>query len=303
VSGLPLTMAAEIAAALEGRREGRQWRCRCPIHGGRSLLVRDGDKGRILVFCHGGCEAGDLLAELRRSGLTRNTSENHQLPLMLRNDRPDEAARMKRALVIWREARPAAGTIVEPYLANRGLALPPPQYLRFHPACPHPSGANLPAMIGLVEHVVHEPTAIHRTFISADGSGKAAVDPDKASLGPVAGGAVRLAQVRAGQWLLVAEGLETTLSVMHACALPGWAALSAGGIKSLVLPPSANMVVICADNDANGAGQRAANAAAERFLAEGRRVRIALPPTPGLDFNDLLRGSASARIDENFHVA
>jgi putative DNA primase/helicase len=158
-------------------------------------------------------------------------------------------------------------------------------------------------MIGLVEHVGHGPTAIHRTFISEHGSGKAAVEPDKASLGPVAGGAVRLAQARAGQWLLVAEGLETTLSVMRACAMPGWAALSAGGIKSLVLPPSANMVVICADNDANGVGQRDANAAAERFLAEGRRVRIALPPTPGFDFNDLLCGSTSVRIDEKRHVA
>jgi putative DNA primase/helicase len=303
VSGLPLTMAAEIAAALEGRREGCQWRCRCPIHGGRSLLVRDGDKGRILVFCHGGCEARDVLAELRRSGLLGGQSESYQLPAMRRNDRPDEAARMAWALAVWREAQPADGTIVETYLANRGLALPPPQYLRFHPRCPHPSGANLPAMIGLVEHVDHRPTAIHRTFISADGSGKAAVEPDKASLGPVAGGAVRLAQLSAGQRLLVAEGLETTLSVMHACALPGWAALSAGGIKSLVLPSSANMVVICADNDANGVGQRAANAAAERFLAEGRRVRIALPPTSWLDFNDLLRGSASVRIDENRHVA
>jgi putative DNA primase/helicase len=90
---------------------------------------------------------------------------------------------------------------------------------------------------------------------------------------------------------------------MHACALPGWAALSAGGIKSLVLPPSANMVLICADNDANGVGQRAANAAAERFLAEGRRVRIALPPRSGTDFNDLLRGSDFTRVDENRHVA
>jgi putative DNA primase/helicase len=303
VSGLELTTAAEIAAALEGRREGRQWRCRCPIHGGRSLLVRDGDAGRILAFCHGGCETRDVLAELRRSGLLGGSSENYQLPAMRRNDRPDEAARTARALAVWREAQPVTRTIVETYLASRGLAFSSTRYLRYHPACPHPSGANLPAMIGLVEHVSHGATAIHRTFISADGSGKAAVDPDKASLGPVAGGAVRLAQVRADQWLLVAEGIETTLSVMHACALPGWSALSAGGIKSLVLPLSANMVVICADNDANGAGQHAAKAAAERFLAEGRRVRIALPPTSGLDFNDLLRGSASVRIDENRHVA
>jgi putative DNA primase/helicase len=294
---------AEVAAALDGRREGRQWRCRCPVHGGRSLFVRDGDLGRILVFCHGGCEARDVLAELRHSGLLDGPSDNYHQPAMCRNDRPDDAARTARALAVWRETRPAAGTMVETYLANRGLAFSRPQCLRFHPACPHPSGAILPAMIGLVEHVNHGPTAIHRTFISADGSGKAAVDPDKASLGPVAGGAVQLAEVRAGQWLLVAEGIETTLSVMRACALPGWSALSAGGIKCLVLPPSANMIVICADNDANGAGQRAASAAAERFLAEGRRVRIAVPPTPGLDFNDLLCAAASARIDENRHVA
>ena len=89
----------------------------------------------------------------------------------------------------------------------------------------------------------------------------------------------------------------------QSCGLPAWAALSAGGIRNLVLPAEARMVVICADNDANGVGQRAANAAAERFLAEGRRVRIALPPMSGLDFNDLLRGSASARVDENPHVS
>jgi putative DNA primase/helicase len=297
------TSAAEIAAALGGRLEGRQWRCRCPIHGGHSLCVCDGEAGRILVFCRGGCEARAVLAELRRSGLLGGPSENHQSPAMHRVDHTYEAVRTARALAVWRESRPANGTIVETYLANRGLALLPPYCLRFHARCPHPSGVNLPAMIGLVEHVSHGPTAIHRIFLSADGSGKAAVDPDKASLGPVGGSAVRVAQVRAGQWLVVAEGLETTVSVMHACALPGWAALSAGGIKSLVLPPSANMVVICADNDANGVGQRAANAAAERFVAEGRRVRIALPPISGIDFNGILRGSASVRIDENPHVA
>jgi hypothetical protein len=75
VSGLLLTTAAAIATALEGRREGRHWRCRCPIHGGRSLLVRDGDAGRILVFCHGGCEAGEVLVELRRSGVLDNDWE------------------------------------------------------------------------------------------------------------------------------------------------------------------------------------------------------------------------------------
>jgi len=39
--------AAEIAAALgDARREGRAWRCRCPLQGGRSLVLRDGNGGR-----------------------------------------------------------------------------------------------------------------------------------------------------------------------------------------------------------------------------------------------------------------
>jgi len=48
-------------------------------------------------------------------------------------------------------------------------------------------------------------------------------------------------------------------------------------------------VTILADNDKNGAGERAAHTAAARWLAEGRRVRIAMPPLPGTDWNDVLQ--------------
>ena len=158
-------------------------------------------------------------------------------------------------------------------------------------------------MVALVEHSERGPVGVHRTYLRSDGSGKAAVETTKASLGPIAGGAVQLTTIQPGRWTLIAEGIETALSVGQSCGLVAWAALSAGGIRNLVLPAEARMVLICADNDANGVGQRAANAAAERFLAEGRRVRIALPPGSGLDFNDLLRGSASVRVDEKRHVA
>jgi hypothetical protein len=39
-------------------------------------------------FSAGGCGPPDVLAELRRSGLLGGPSENYQLPLMRRNDRP-----------------------------------------------------------------------------------------------------------------------------------------------------------------------------------------------------------------------
>src|SRR6516164_7958302 len=115
--------------------------------------------------------------------------------------------------------------------------------------------------------------------------------------------AVRLGISRAGEWLAVGEGIETTLSVAVACAMPGLAAVSAGGIRSLVLSREATHVIICADHDASGVGERAARDAAARWLAEGRRVKLALPPRAGIDFNDILRGVASAQIEEVRRVA
>ena len=84
--------AADIAVALGGaRREGRGWRCRCPLHQGRSLTLRDGEGGCVLVTCWGGCDRLDVLAELRRRGLLDG----------------QDVARTTRAFAIWHEARPA----------------------------------------------------------------------------------------------------------------------------------------------------------------------------------------------------
>jgi hypothetical protein len=160
----------------------------------------------------------------------------------------------------------------------------------------HPSGARRPQMIGLVEHVEFGPVAVSRTFLAPDGSSKASVSPARLFTGPVGGGAVRLAPVRPDRPLAVGEGIETVLSVMQACHLAGWAALSAVGLERLILPPEVRTVLICADHDANGAGERAARRAAKRFISEERKVQLALPPL-GLDFNDLLMGRAP-RIEE-----
>ena len=94
--------------------------------------------------------------------------------------------------------------------------------LRYHPNCYHPSGVRLPALVALVEYVERGPIAIHRTYLESDGSAKANVDPDKASLGPVGGGAVRLGMPRDDQWLAICEGIETASSFAAACALPTW---------------------------------------------------------------------------------
>ena len=161
-------------------------------------------------------------------------------------------------------------------------------------------------MLALVEHAELGPVAVHATYLRPDGSAKADIPKrqQKASFGPIGGGAVRLRSAQPNEQLVIAEGIETALSIMEPCALRGWAALSAPGISNLILPTQVTMVMICADNDTNGTGQRAAQQAAERFLREGRRVRITMPLMPGTDFNDVLNSAAPIHVDrEARHVA
>jgi hypothetical protein len=183
------------------------------------------------------------------------------------------------------------------YLTGRAITLPPAPTLRYAPRCWHREiRRELPAMVALVEHVERGIVGVHRTYLRSDGAGKADLRKEwqKLSLGPIGGGAVRLGMPRPYEWLAIGEGIETVLAVMVACRLPGLAALSAGGLRALVLPPEIEHVLIAADNDANGVGQRAAHDAAARWSAEGRHVRIALPPEPDTDFADVLAAKASA---------
>ena len=61
--------AADIAATLgDAQRAGRSW------HGGRTPKLRDGDAGRLLVWCFGGCGNRDILAKLRLFGLLGHVS-------------------------------------------------------------------------------------------------------------------------------------------------------------------------------------------------------------------------------------
>ncbi|MEI7608797.1 MAG: toprim domain-containing protein, partial [Rhodospirillaceae bacterium] len=190
---------------------------------------------------------------------------------------------------LWQRSIPAEGTPVEHYLRSRGYNCPIPSALRFFANGKHAeSGLHLPMMVaGVMLHDGQNIVGVHRTFMAPSGTGKADVTPSKKSLGPVAGGAVWLSPQ--ATTICVAEGIETALSCFQATGIACVAALSTGGMRKLLLPPLplASEVIIAADNDPPGI--EAARATAQRWHLDGRRVRIATPPTPGTDFNDLLR--------------
>lgn len=289
-------MTAEaIAGALGGRRVGSGWMAPCPAHDDRkpSLAIHEGEDGKVLIKCHAGCEQARVIEALRARGLW-SRGRWDRAPMKPRPVQPHVAGRARQgatdraamALRIWRETTPAEGTPVEHYLRSRGIAQSAPAAVRFHPALRHPCGGRWPAMVALVTRGNDEaPVAIHRTYLTADGSGKASVEPSKMMLGPCRGGAVRLADPL--EIVMVGEGLETCLAAMQSTGTPTWAALSTSGLRSIDLPPEIREVVVLADGDAPG--EAAALQAGRRLRRQGRHVRIARPPT-GFDFNDLLLG-------------
>ena len=288
--------ADAIAKALGGRQTGSSWMARCPAHDDRdpSLSIREGVSGKTLIHCHAGCDQGRLIAILRSHGLWI-TRGHRQVPRansrVAANERRDHdaAKRSQTAFAIWHATKPADGTLVETYLASRGLQVRLPLRLRFHPGLKHISGSIWPAMVALVTVGVDDtPIAIHRTFLARDGSGKAPISDQKMMLGPCRGAAVRLGP--ATDVVMVGEGIESCLAAILATGNTAWAALSTSGLLSLDLPSTVREVIVLADGD--DPGEAAAQDCAWRWKREGRHVRIARPPQ-GMDFNDLLMERAA----------
>ena len=186
---------------------------------------------------------------------------------------------------IWDAAGNARGTPVATYLAGRGITVDPPPPLRWAPALRRRDGTDGPAMIGRIDSIDGEVIGVARTWLARDAAGNWC-RRNRAMLGRAAAGAVRLAL--AAETLLIGEGIETTLAGMEATGLPGWAALSTSGMVALILPQSIRTVIILADHDCSGAGERAARFAETHWRREGRRVSVWMSPRSGEDANDCL---------------
>lgn len=269
--------------SLGGPNAAGFFNARCPSCG-NGLSVKRLDDGATYLRCWGEghrCTHFDIFAAL-------DGEPTHDLKLEPRRA-PIDDAYLKQ---LWRESSHEDPLLVA-YLCSRAITIKPPAVLRVHPGLRHTSGAVAPCLVALVQDVDGRPIAIQRTWLRkpAFGAtvGKLDVEPQKMSLGPTAGGTVRLAPVAAT--LALAEGVETALSFAQATRIPTWAGLG-GNLGSVVLPPEVREVLLALDGDA--AGDAYAKRLGPRLAREGRKVRVAQAPR-GLDFNDLLRGDMDGK--------
>ena len=271
----------------------------------RSLSIRISPEapGGLLVNLF---SDGDPLAEKDRVldalGVDRDRARrSHRSPLpaserptVARKASPEEQDRTARALAIWRETEAPWRTPVEPYLTReRGLVPFDAMALavRYHPACPFAGTFRTPAMVCLVRDVVtNAPKAIHRTALSLEGRKVEVGGHDRQSLGPVSGGAIKLAPDDDVTLCLgVAEGVESALSLRvlpEFGASPVWSLISAGGIERLPALVGIEALWIAVDHDP--AGVRASQNCANRWAATGADVFLVRPRAARADLNDIV---------------
>jgi DNA primase len=220
-----------------------------------------------------------------------------------RSDKAKRERSIHTARDIWRESKPAAGTPVEAYLRSRSITVDIPPTIRFHPELQYRDDdikTTLPAMVGAVQSPDGHICAIHRTYLAACGSGKANVSSVKKMLGPVQGCAIRFG--RPDRALMVAEGIETALSIMQAFPPDDsdaavWGALSLNNF-GLWVPDRVGRLIYCCDND-NADPAKAEKIvwnAAQHHIDKGRDVRVCWA-TEGMDFNDMLNSPGVPRGD------
>ena len=265
----------------------RIWNCRGCAKGGNVIGLAQHASGATFAQAVAALN-GDALADIR------------SLPPRTRKPYPDEDDDLnsRLALRIWDAARSIRGTLAEQYLVHvRNIDVEElielDAVLRFAPGCRF-DGDRLPCLIALVRDIVTDtPKAIQRTAPHSDG-GKI----DRRSLGPTKGGAIKLwPDAEVTQGLVVGEGLETVAAaatrVEHRGTLlqPAWALIDSANLGGFPILPGIEALTILVDHDANGVGQKAADACERRWLDAGREVTRLTPKTIGLDFNDIVRGA------------
>ncbi len=291
-----MKIAADLAAALNGRRAGRGWMGRCPAHNDRtpSLSIAEGRDGRPLLFCFAGCEWPDIRDALRARGLWSDGGDRavpHSNPTILISWHADRDGDHRKqsdvARRLWAGGHPV--TDRDPagrFLASRGLPGPWPASLHYVPDTRHPSGANVPALVAAAcRWPDHEPVAVQLTALTADGR-KASVEPLRWTRGVLRGAAVRLAPWSQYRPIVLVEGTEDGLAVLR--ALPDvtpWPVLGASNAAHVVVPEGAEVILAL---DGDNAGRQASAVAAEALSGRGHRMRIATLPE-GRDLNDLLQ--------------
>jgi phage/plasmid primase-like uncharacterized protein len=271
------------------KRQGREHVGPCPVCGGTDRFAVNIVKQ--IWNCRHCAKGGDVIALVMHidgitfpeaiETLTGNctaggtTSRRREVPVPTKTQQRDIDTLLF-ADRIWRDTVELTPEAIA-YFERRKIdisAVPDRGGLRFHARCPWESGTK-PCVIGRYTTAIdNEPRGIWRRPV--DGSKPKAI-------GPAASCVIRLwPDDYVEQGLVIGEGVETTLaaaSILYKSTLlqPAWATGSAPNMVKFPVLSGIDAITILVDNDANGAGERAAAECAHRWQEAGREAVRLMP--------------------------
>jgi hypothetical protein len=194
-SGRRVTMSAvSIARRFGATRQGHNFRVLCPCDCGYGLRFCDGEDGRLLAICDGGCDFNEIVSALVPYGLLDGEDDDGLSPdSVQREDAKHIAQRIANARHIYGGG--SDDDRIRVYLRSRFISLIPP-ILRFSEEAPHRLGVRLPAMLAPIVDINGEQTGVHMTYLRRDGAGKADLPKEyqRECRGVISGGMIRLAE-------------------------------------------------------------------------------------------------------------
>ncbi len=276
VRNQPTPELRQLVANLGGSWSGNTAICLCPAHADKtpSLSIRQGDRG-ILVTCHAGCNASDVLR-----AIDRIVRIPHFDPARVERSSPPDTNAFLR---IWQAGHAIENTLAEVYVRSvRGVACPL-QDLRFHPRCPKGKGALAtfsPALL-VAMRKADDVAAIQRIFLDP----ASAHYTDKLCLGSAIGAA--WTNGGPAKTIGLCEGFETAAAYTCLRGIRAWSTMGAKRFHQLVIPDSVTTLILLADNDPEG--HRARDRAFERYQRPGLAIETDWPPGKANDWAQVLK--------------
>ncbi|MDO9177059.1 MAG: toprim domain-containing protein [Agitococcus sp.] len=310
---------SQLAPELDLAQQEAPYHVGCPIHGGVDgfrLFADFADTGGGFCNTCGAQASGFSMLKWLKGYHIRDAArevaallgdaDRVERPVGLRPSiivaKPKDLGKARQYIrQIWTATKPLAGSFAEDYLRKRGIwpeNMSP--VLRAHPGLKYFHGKEMtclgtfPSLIAPVKTLTNEIVAVHRTYLTAEGT-KADVPNAKkitAACGELRGASIQL--FPAAETLGVTEGLETALAVHAITRMPVWAGVSAVLMELMDFPPCVKHVVIWGDKDISKRGEHAAEKLAARCEAAGITVEVYMPPIPipegkkGIDWLDML---------------
>lgn len=266
-----------------------KWLACCPAHADKSpsLSLKAETNGKILVYCFGGCTVTEVLGAIGMSSadlMPETLPDKKSKPLSnsqrrkLDKEKADrKALEDEQTLEKNRKAADRARWIWE----HSTEITDPGQHAYCVAKKIKANGARLyrGALIYRLFDMYKKLVGIR--FIRPDGTKR----PLKGALKVGAFGII--GKVEAGDTLLIAEGFSTAASLHETYGHPAFIATDASNLPATAKAVRSlyplSKIIVCADNDVSGIGQKYAIEAATAC-----KGYYTIPPATGKDFNDIL---------------